>query len=45
LGVIFLLVSIALAVVRVVSGVHFISDVIAGIIVAVVAAVVGYLII
>ncbi len=45
LGVIFLLVSIALAVVRVVSGVHFISDVVAGIIVAVVAAVFGYLII
>lgn len=45
LGVIFLIVSIALAVVRVVSGVHFISDVIAGIVVAVVAAVFGYLII
>ena len=45
LGVIFLLVSIALAVVRVVSGVHFISDVIAGIIVAIVAAVFGYLMI
>lgn len=45
LGVIFLLVSIALAVVRVVSGVHFISDVIAGIIVAVTAAVFGYLMI
>lgn len=45
LGVLFLLVSIALAVVRVVSGVHFISDVIAGIVVAVVAAVFGYLVI
>ena len=45
LGVVFLLVSVALAVVRVVSGVHFISDVVAGIIVAVVAAVFGYLII
>ena len=45
LGVIFLFVSIALAVVRVVSGVHFISDVIAGIIVAVAAAVFGYLMI
>jgi len=45
LGVLFLLVSIALAVVRVVSGVHFISDVIAGIVVAVVAAVLGYLVI
>lgn len=45
LGVIFLFVSIALAVVRVVSGVHFISDVIAGIIVAVATAVFGYLMI
>lgn len=45
LGVIFLIVSIALAVVRVVSGVHYISDVVAGIIVAVVAAVLGYLVI
>lgn len=45
LGLIFLGVSIVLAVVRVVSGVHYISDVVAGILVAVVAAVVGYLII
>ena len=45
LGVIFLFVSIALAIVRVVSGVHFISDVIAGILVAVLAAFVGYLLI
>ena len=45
LGVIFLFVSVMLAVVRVVSGVHFISDVIAGIVVAVLAAVVGYLLI
>ncbi len=44
LGVLFLFVSIALAVVRVISGVHFISDVIVGIAVAVVAAIVGYLI-
>lgn len=44
LGVVFLLVSLLLAVVRVVSGVHFISDVIAGIAVAVIAAGIGYLI-
>ena len=44
LGAVFLFVSIVLAVVRVVSGVHFISDVIAGIAAAVVAAVFGYLI-
>lgn len=44
LGVLFLFVSFALAVVRVVSGVHFISDVVAGIVVAVVAAILGYLI-
>lgn len=45
LGLIFLIVSLLLAVVRVVSGVHYISDVVAGILVAVVAAVVGYLLI
>lgn len=45
LGLLFLLVSVALAVVRVVSGVHFISDVIAGIVVAVLAAILGYLVI
>lgn len=45
LGILFLLVSIALAVVRVISGVHFISDVIAGIVVAVFAAIFGYLVI
>ena len=44
LGLIFLGVSILLAVVRVVSGVHYISDVVAGIIVAVVTAVLGYLV-
>ena len=44
LGMIFLVVSLLLAVVRVVSGVHYISDVVAGIVVAVVAAVFGYLI-
>ena len=44
LGLIFLVVSILLAVVRVVSGVHYISDVVAGIVVAVVAAFVGYLV-
>lgn len=41
-GVVFLGVSLMLAIVRVVSGVHYISDVIAGIIVAVAAAVIGY---
>lgn len=45
LGGIFLCVSALLAVVRVVSGVHYISDVIAGMVVAVVAATLGYLII
>ena len=44
LGCIFLGISILLAVVRVISGVHYISDVVAGIIVAVVAAVLGYLV-
>ena len=44
-GLAFLVVSILLAVVRVVSGVHYISDVIAGIAFAVVAAFVGYILI
>lgn len=44
LGLVFLGVSVALAVVRVVSGVHYISDVVAGIVVAVIAAVLGYLV-
>ena len=44
LGLMFLMIAFALAVVRVVSGVHYISDVVAGILVAVVAAVIGYLI-
>ena len=43
IGIVFLIVSCLLAVVRVVSGVHYISDVIAGIIVALLAAVIGYL--
>jgi len=43
LGVLFLCVSAALAIVRVISGVHFISDVVAGILVAVCAAIVGYI--
>lgn len=42
LGGIFLVVSMLLAVVRVVSGVHYISDVLAGILVAVLAALIGY---
>lgn len=45
LGGIFLFVAGVLAIVRVISGVHFISDVLAGIVVAMVAAIVGYLII
>lgn len=45
LGVAFLIVSMLLAIVRVVSGVHYISDVVAGIAVAVAASVVGYIII
>lgn len=44
LGLIFFMISLALAVVRVVSGVHYISDVIAGILVAVMAGIIGYLI-
>jgi len=44
LGVVFLVVSVMLAVVRVVSGVHFISDVFAGVVVGVIAAIVGYII-
>lgn len=45
LGLLFLVLSITLAVVRVVSGVHYISDVVAGFCVAVLAAVLGYLVI
>ena len=43
LGFIFLVVSALLAVVRVVSGVHYMSDVIAGIAVALIAAGIGYM--
>ncbi len=43
LGIIFFCVSLVLAAVRVASGVHYISDVIAGVCVAVVAAIIGYL--
>ena len=42
LGFAFLAISFVLAVVRVISGVHFISDVIAGILVAFLAAWLGY---
>lgn len=42
LGALFLCVTAVLAVVRVVSGVHYISDVLAGIIVAVIASVIGF---
>lgn len=45
LGLLFLVVAVLLAVVRVLSGVHYISDVIAGFAVAVIAAVLGYLVI
>jgi membrane-associated phospholipid phosphatase len=45
LGTIFIGVSLLLAIVRVVSGVHYISDVVAGILIAVVAALLGYFII
>ena len=45
LGILFLVVSILLAGVRVVSGVHYISDVIAGIAIAVLAGWIGYIII
>ena len=44
LGLIFLVVSVLLAVVRVVSGVHYISDVIAGSFIAMFCAVMGYII-
>ena len=45
LGVLFVVVAVLLAIVRVVSGVHYVSDVIVGAAFAVVAAVVGYVII
>jgi membrane-associated phospholipid phosphatase len=45
LGIGFLCVAVLLAAVRVLSGVHYISDVVAGIFVATVAALVGYLLI
>lgn len=45
LGLIFLMLSVLLGVVRVISGVHYISDVAAGFCVAVFAGVIGYLII
>ena len=44
LGLAFLVVSILLAVVRVMSGVHYISDVVAGFLVGVVAAILGYVV-
>lgn len=42
LGVVFLGLSVILAAVRVLSGVHYISDVLAGLLVAVICAVFGY---
>ena len=44
LGIAFLVVAVLLAIVRVISGVHYISDVIAGIVVGVLAATIGYII-
>lgn len=43
LGVAFLGLTIILAAVRVLSGVHYISDVLAGIVVAVLCAIIGYI--
>lgn len=45
LGLTYLCVTILLAVVRVVSGVHYVSDVFAGMIIGVLAAIVGYVVI
>lgn len=45
LGVLFVVIAVLLAIVRVLSGVHFISDVVAGAGFAIVAAVVGYIVI
>lgn len=42
LGILFLVVSFVLAAVRVISGVHYISDVLAGIGIAVLAGMIGY---
>ena len=44
LGVVFVVVAVLLAIVRVLSGVHYVSDVVAGGMFAVVAAVVGYIV-
>ena len=44
LGVVFVVVAVLLAIVRVLSGVHYVSDVVAGSVFAVVAAVVGYIV-
>ena len=43
LGLLFLAICLLLAVVRVVSGVHYISDVATGILVGVLAAIIGYM--
>ena len=45
LGLVFIGVSLLLAIVRVVSGVHYISDVVAGILIALVTAILGYFVI
>lgn len=44
IGSIFLVVSVLLAIVRVISGVHFISDVAAGMLFAIVTGILGYVI-
>lgn len=43
LGVVFLIVTVGLAIIRVVSGVHYPSDVVAGVLCGIFAACVGYL--
>lgn len=45
LGLVFFFFSVSLAVVRVISGVHYISDVLAGIFIAVIAGILGYLVV
>lgn len=45
LGVLFVVLTVLLSIVRVLSGVHYISDVIAGAVYAVLVAIVGYIVI
>jgi len=44
LGVLYLVISVCLGVVRVLSGIHYISDVVAGIVIGVLAPFIGYII-